>query len=291
MEMPQCVGRTTAVLFSSLHGIEFAHFCYFPAPNTLGNTELHSETQAHCSQIIRLLLLAGSGARDGWEPKGKSPKGRAAMAGLACGREPWQPWGSGAAAAARLGRRGGWSAGQLRRALSLAAEHLGGTAAAVSPAHASEQEASRHLAADLWAPLCCAFLVPAGFCWLYACLTPAKISSNFAFIEIVIPEPPRGNINRQCQTTWYSVFRRLHRLVHTAEGSNSGCIYCCSVTLTGPSNLPVCWLAQLGNTGCDGGQFPFGKRVEMLQRGKQMFLQSYCSLKRIITFTTENYQL
>lgn len=106
MEMPQCVGRTTAILFSSLHGIEFAHFCCYPAPNTLGNTELHSETQAHCSQIIRLLLLAGSGARDGWEPKGKSPKGRAAMAGLACGREPWQPWGSGAAAAARLGRPG-----------------------------------------------------------------------------------------------------------------------------------------------------------------------------------------
>lgn len=79
--------------------------------------------------------------------------------------------------------------------------------------------------------------------------------------------------------------------MYTAEGSNSGCIYCCSVTLIGPSNLLVLWLAQLGNTGYDGGEFPFGKRVEILQRGKQMFLQSYCSLKRIITFTTENCQL
>lgn len=77
----------------------------------------------------------------------------------------------------------------------------------------------------------------------------------------------------------------------TAEEGNSGCIYCRSMTLTGPSNLLVHRLAQLGNAGCDGCEFPFGKRVEMLQRGEQLFLQSYCSLKRIITFTTENYQL
>lgn len=77
----------------------------------------------------------------------------------------------------------------------------------------------------------------------------------------------------------------------TPEESNSGCIYCCSVTLTGPSNLLVHQLAQLGNTGYDGCEFPFAKLVEMLQRGKQLFLQSYCSPKRIITFTIENYQL
>lgn len=55
------------------------------------------------------------------------------------------------------------------------------------------------------------------------------------------------------------------------------------------SNLLVHWLAQLGNAGYEGCEFPFGKRVEMLQR-EELFLQSYC-LKRIMTFTTENYQL
>lgn len=77
----------------------------------------------------------------------------------------------------------------------------------------------------------------------------------------------------------------------TVKESNSGCIYCCSVTLTGPPNLLVLQPAQLGNTGCHGCEFPFGKCVEMLQRGEQLFLQIYCSLKRIITFTTDNHQL
>lgn len=90
------------------------------------------------------------------------PPGRAAMAaGLACGREPWQPSGergscrspAGAAGGRLELPGGGWSGGQLRRALSLAAELLGVTAAsgtaAVSPAHTSEQEAGGHLAADL----------------------------------------------------------------------------------------------------------------------------------------------
>lgn len=83
------------------------------------------------------------------------------MAGLACSREPWQPsgergscWSPAGAARGRLERgRPPRRAGQLRRALSQAGEHLGVTAAsgaaAVSPAHTSEQEASRHLAADL----------------------------------------------------------------------------------------------------------------------------------------------
>lgn len=57
------------------------------------------------------------------------------------------------------------------------------------------------------------------------------------------------------------------------------------------SNLLVHWLAQLGNAGYEGCEFPFGKRVEMLQRGKELFLQSCYCLKRIMTFTTENYQL
>lgn len=89
------------------------------------------------------------------------PLGRAAMAGLACSREPWQPSGERGSCWSPAGAAGGRlerglpprRAGQLGRALSLAGEHLGVTAAsraaAASPAHSSEQEASRHLVGDL----------------------------------------------------------------------------------------------------------------------------------------------
>lgn len=125
--------------------------------------------------------------------------------------------------------------------------------------------------------------MPAGFCRLYACLTPSKISGNFAFIEIIIPEPPRGNIDRQCQTTWSSVCRRLCRLVDTAEESNSGCIYCCSMTLTGPSNLLLHRLAQLGNTGYDGCEFPFGKQACWAASERQTIVSTE------LLFSEENY--
>lgn len=75
------------------------------------------------------------------------------------------------------------------------------------------------------------------------------------------------------------------------QQSDAGCIYCCSVTATGPWDLLVRGLARLGSPSYEGCEFPFGKHVEMLQRGKQLFLQGYCSLKRITTVTTENYQL
>lgn len=80
----------------------------------------------------------------GWRSAG-SP-GSPRQSGAAAAARPELPGGAGAGAPRR-------TAGQLHRALSLAGEHLGVTAAsraaAVSPAHASEREASRHLVADL----------------------------------------------------------------------------------------------------------------------------------------------
>lgn len=91
------------------------------------------------------------------------PPRRAATAGLACSREPWQPAGRGAGRLLKPGWvcRGGRlergllrrRASDLRRALLLAREQLGFTAACraavTSAAHTSKQEASRHLVADL----------------------------------------------------------------------------------------------------------------------------------------------
>lgn len=143
-----------AILFSSLHGTGFAHFCSSFLHKTCWITERYAQKSRHTA---RRQFDCCSWLALEWEMRAQGevpPLGRAAMAGLACSREPWQP----------SGERGScWSpaGGRLERGLpprragqlSLAGEHLGVTAAsraaAVSPAHTSEREASRHLVGDL----------------------------------------------------------------------------------------------------------------------------------------------
>lgn len=124
---------------------------------------MHSETQTRSLQIIRMLLPTWCGGRDGGGARGSAPteEGCDSRAGVQQGALAAGRPGSGAAAQTRLGLPGGRlergllrrRASELRRALLLAREQLGFTAACraavTSAAHTSKQEASRHLVADL----------------------------------------------------------------------------------------------------------------------------------------------